>query len=213
MFSILVSVNVKLRKMSNLSILPRTLTAFLCILFLSVMFQSCSLFRMAQLKNCDFQVERIESINLDGVNIRKIHSISDLGMANAARILSDLSKGSLNSDFAIILSVKNPNKSAAVIEKFDYLILLDDKEAVSGSSNTKIDIPADKQVEFPLSARANLSQLLSQNSITALLDLANSLSKENTISKRVKIKVKPYISIGKKYLKYPGYVLIKFREV
>jgi hypothetical protein len=198
--------------MSNLSILRRTLIALSCILFISILIQCASILQMEKLKNCEFRLERIEGMNIDGIDMRKIHSINDLGIVNATKIISDLSKGSLISEFTIIISVNNPNKSMAAMEKFEYLIMLDDKEVVMGSSNDKVEIHANKNIEFPLSAKTNFSELLKQNSITALMELANTLNKENTIAKRVKIKVKPYIRIGKKLLKYPGFVEIKINE-
>jgi LEA14-like dessication related protein len=198
--------------MSNLSILRRTLIALSCILFISILIQCASILQMEKLKNCEFRLERIEGMNIDGIDMSKIHSINDLGIVNASKIITDLSKGALLSEFTIIISVNNPNKSMAAMEKFEYLIMLDDKEVVTGSSNDRVEIPANKSIEFPLSAKTNLSELLKQNSITALMELANTLNKENTIAKRVKIKVKPYIRIGKKLLKYPGFVEIKINE-
>ncbi len=167
---------------------------------------------MEKLKNCEFRIERIDNISVDGINMRNIHSISDLGMANAAKLIGDLSSGSLLSEFSIFVSVNNPNKELAAMEKFEYIILLDDKETVSGNSNDRVEIPGNKSIEFPVSARVNLSELLKQNSMSAIMDLANTLNKENAIGKRVKIKVKPYIRIGKKVMKYPGFIEIKINE-
>jgi LEA14-like dessication related protein len=198
--------------MSNLSILRRTLTALFCILFISILMQCASILQMKKLKNCEFRLERIEGMNIDGVEMSKIHSINDLGIANITKILGDLSNGSLISQFSIIIKVNNPNESMAAMEKFEYLIFLDDKQVIAGSSMDRVEIPANMTIEFPLSAKMNLSELLKQNSITALMDLANTLNKENTIAKRVKIKVKPSIRVGKKLLKYPGFIEIKINE-
>jgi hypothetical protein len=198
--------------MSNLRILRLTLIALNCILFISMLIQCSSLLQIEKLKNCEFRLERIEGMNIDGININSVHSFNDLGIINATRILQDLSKGSLPSEFKIMISVSNPNKSVAAMEKFEYIVMLDENEVVTGSLNDRIEIPANKSIEFPLSARADISKLLKQNSIAALMELANSLSKENTIEKRVRIKVKPNIRIGKKLLKYPGFIEIKINE-
>jgi len=211
-FKKLITPNANPRKMSNLSNLPRTLTAFAGILFISLLIQCSSILQMEKLKNCEFRIERIDNINVDGIEMRNIHSINDIGLANAAKLIGDLNKGSLLSEFSIIISVNNPNKEMAAMEKFEYIILLDDKETVTGSSNDRVEIPGNKSIEFPVSARVNLSELLKQNSMSAIMELANTLNKENAIGKRVKIKVKPYIRIGKNVMKYPGFIEIKINE-
>jgi hypothetical protein len=198
--------------MSNLRILPRKLTALACILFISALIQCSSLLQVEKLKNCEFRLERIEGMSIDGININRVHSINDLGIINAAKILKNLSKGSLSSEFTIIISVNNPNKSAAAMEKFEYSVMLDENEVITGSLNDRMEILANKSIEFPLSATVNISKLLKQNSFAELMELANSLSNKNAIEKRVRIKVKPYIRIGKKTLKYPGFIEIKINE-
>jgi len=198
--------------MSNLSILYRKLAALACILFLSVLIQCSSLLEVEKLKNCEFRLERLESMKIDGIKISKFHSINDLGIMNATKILQDLSKGSLSSEFDVILNVNNPNNSMASMEKFDYMVLLDENEVITGSLNDRIEIPANKSIEFPLSASVNVSKLTKQNTISELMELANSLSDKNAIEKRVRIKVKPYVRIGKKALKYPGFFDIKLNE-
>jgi hypothetical protein len=198
--------------MSNLRILHRSLIALAVILFISSIIQCNSLLQIERLKNCQFRIERIEGTKIDGIEMNKFHSMNDLGFINTTKILQDLSKGSLSSDFEVIISVNNPNKSLASMEKFEYIVMLDKDEVISGSLNDRIEIPADKSIEFPISASVNISKLIKQNSVSALMELANTMSKGNTIQNRVKIKVKPYIKIGKKSLKYPGFIEIKINE-
>lgn len=198
--------------MSKLRILLRKLVAPVLILFISAHFQCSSLRQMEKLKNCEFRIERIEGTNIDGIAIRKFQSVSDLGIMNAAKILQDLSKGSLTSEFSVIISVNNPNNSAALMEKFEYIVMLDENEVITGSLNDRIEIPANKSIEFPLSASVNISKLIKQNSIGALMELANSLNKGSAVQNRVKIKIKPSIKIGKKTLKYPGFIEVKINE-
>ena len=198
--------------MSNLRILRLTLIPLACILFISTLFQCSSLLQIEKLKNCEFRLERIEGMSIDGINLSRMRSFNDLGFINATKILQDLSKGFLPSEFTIIFSVSNPNKTMASMEKFEYIIMLDETEIVTGSSNDRIEIPANGSTEFTLTAKADISKLLKQNSIAALMELANSMNKENAIENRVRIKVKPYIRIGKKLLKYPGFIEIKIKE-
>lgn len=198
--------------MSKLSILNRKLAALACILFISALIQCSSLLQVEKLKNCEFRLERLEGMNIDGIKIAKFHSINDLGIMNATKILQDLSKGSLSTEFNVILSANNPNQSMAYMEKFDYIVLLDEKEVITGSLNDRIEIPANKSIEFPLSASVNVSKLINQNSVGELMELASSLNNMNAIEKRVRIKVKPYVRIGKKALKYPGFFEIKLKE-
>jgi LEA14-like dessication related protein len=198
--------------MSNLRILRLTFIAIASILFLSTLLKCSSFLQLKKLKNCQFRLERIEAMNVEGIDINHIHSLNDLGIINASKILQKLSNGSLQSELTVIISVNNPNESLAAMEKFEYSVLLDANEIVTGSLNSRIEIPANKKIEFPLSAKIDISKLLKQNSISALLEIANSFSTESTNQKRIRIKVKPYIRIGNKLLKYPGFVEIKINE-
>ena len=195
--------------MSNLRNLRVYLAVFVFLLLLWVIIPSCSVIRLQRLKNCEFTFERLEDLSIAGVNIKKLESINDLSFSNGAKILAALSSGTLAADFRIVVAVSNPNKAEALMETFEYKVLLDDKEVLNGNSKDRTVIPGNGKAELSVSAKLNIAELLHNKSLNELVELAKEMKSGNGFSDRIKLKIKPNIRVGKKDLKYPGFIDIR----
>src|SRR5438046_234470 len=83
--------------------------------------------QMATFTKCEFRLASVEGTVLAGIPIQGITQASDIGFVNLARLQAALAGGSLPLEFTLNIEVKNPNASAAAMNKLAWILYLDDQ--------------------------------------------------------------------------------------
>ncbi len=192
-----------MKKLSNL---------FLIFLFLG--FASCDILKqtseMSRLTKCEFRLESVQNMTLGGVNIQDKKSYSDLNLMDIARIGSVMAGGTLPLNFTLNVQGRNPNQGLAAMNRFEWILYIDDIEMTSGVLNNRVEIPPNSGTTIiPLGISIDLMKALSGKSGNALLNFAFNLTGHGTAPSRVMLKAKPTIMVKGRAVEYPGYIRIK----
>ncbi len=186
--------------------------SLLLALLIVVPFQGCDVARQAQqvsnLVNCDFRIRSVENVNLAGVAIQNIRSVTDLSMTDVARIMAAFTAPTFPLSLQVNIEGKNPNTGAAGLNRLDWILFIDDIQMASGLLNRSFTIPAKGTAIIPVEVGVDLKKVLSGKSATAMLNFCMNLAGAGGTPTRFKIQLKPTIVVGGTALRYPGYITI-----
>ena len=185
---------------------------FIAFLLALLLFSSsCITYRRAStFSRCEFRINRVESIALNGTSVMGKTNLSDLSLNDASVLLRSVVSGPLNMDLTILIDIKNPNKSKAAMNRIDWILFIDDIEMMTGTTIQRVIIPANNEIHtVPLNATTNIKDLVRGKGASALIGFALNLAGVGRDPSRITIKAKPYIKIGRRDIAYPGYISIR----
>ena len=164
--------------------------------------------QVMNLKNCTFDVNGLDKINMLGINIHKNMSLSDLTAAQVLNVTNSLMNKKLPVTFNVNLDVNNPNSIAASLGKMDYIISLNNKEVISSTFTNGFSIGPNSKGQIAIPISTDLFQLFSSETKDAVLNLAFKLAGAKSDPVNLGVKVKPYIKVNNQSLAYPDYITI-----
>ena len=188
----------------------------IAIVSLMVGFSACELLaqianqaaQVVNLKNCTFDVNGINNINMMGIDLSKGMDMNSLTAMQILNVTNSLMNKTLPVSFNVNIDVNNPNSIAASMGKMDYIIALNDKEIISSTFNNGFSIPANSKGQVSIPISTDLFQLFSSETGDAVLNLAFKLAGAKSDPVNLGVKVKPYIKINNQSLAYPDYITI-----
>jgi len=202
-------------KITNACNLMRTYKIlFITSISLLLFFTSCDVMQQVSqintLTKCEFRLESVQQLNLAGINVQNVKSISDLNMLDAAKIASALSSQQFPLDFTLNIEAKNPNTSAAGMTHIDWILLIDDIEMTRGMQDKPVTIPANNGIAIiPMQMHVDLQKALSGKSADAIINFGMNLAGNGNKPTRFTLKMKPTITVGGFPITYPGYLNVK----
>ena len=191
-----------------------TKTLLLASVSLLIFFTSCDVMQqvsqMSNLTKCDFRLESVQQLNLAGINVQNVKSISDLNMFDAAKIASAVGSQQFPLDFTLNIEAKNPNTSTAGMTKIDWILLIDDIEMTRGILDKQVTIPANNGITIiPMKMHIDLQQALSGKSADAIINFGMNLAGTGNKPTRFTLQMKPTITVSGFPITYPGYLNVK----
>lgn len=192
----------------------KKLTKTLIIIFVALGLSSCealtqianSAAEMYNFKNCTFDFNNVNQIQMLGINLSKGMDKSDLNVTQLLSLTNAIMKKTLPVSFNVNLDVNNPNSIAASMAKMDYILTLNGKEVVSTSMNQAINVPSNSSSAISIPISTDLFKLFSSETSDAIVNLAFKLAGASSEPVNVGIKVKPYININGYQMAYPDYI-------
>lgn len=157
---------------------------------------------------CKFRYTHITQTQLAGVDVTKVMNYKDLNFTDAAKVGANLAQGKLPLNFTINLQVNNPHTELAALNKLDWIAFIDDKQLVSGVLNKRVEIAPGQTATLPLTVVADLIQAFKGESKDKLPGYAFGLADKDGKPRRVGMKVKPTIMVGKMAFAYPGWITL-----
>ncbi|MDX2002461.1 MAG: hypothetical protein SFW35_08510 [Chitinophagales bacterium] len=157
---------------------------------------------------CKFRHTTINNVTLAGVDVKKVKNYKDLNLTDAGKVTANVVRGKLPLQFTINVEIKNPNNQLAAVNKLEWIALINDVEISQGNLNKRLEIaPNGGTATLPLTISSDLVKLLGKDNREKLWDFAFGLSNEDgSPSKKITLKVKPTIMVGKMAITYPGYI-------
>ncbi len=185
----------------------------LSLVIILLTFNSCDVLQQATelhtLTKCKFRLNTVENITLAGVDVQHKKSFSDLTFQDAAKLTQALLSGDLPLSFILNIEAKNPNNKPAAMNKFDWILFIDDIEMTRGSTTKRIEIPANNGTGIlPLYLGFDLLDILSGESRDAVLNFGFNLAGAGNAPTRITVKAKPTIYVSGQSIDYPGYITI-----
>lgn len=174
---------------------------------------SCEILQQATelhtFSKCEFRLSTIENIRLAGVDVQNIKEFSDINFIDAAKISQAVLGGDLPLSFRLNIEAENPNSKTAALNKLDWILFIDGIEMTSGTTQERIEIPANNgKSTLPLYLDLDLLDILQGESQNALMNFGLNLSGNGNRPSRITVKAKPTVVVGGKSLNYPGYITI-----
>ncbi len=171
----------------------------------------CSMLEeMVSFSRCEFRLGSAEDITLAGINVQQVSSLSELSLADAARITGALASGTLPLSLTLNVDIKNPNQARASLNRLDWIMLIDDEQIAEGTTNQRIEIPPNDGIStLPLFIEADLKSALSGKTGNALLNFGLNLAGAGNQPTRITLRAKPYVEVGGRSISYPGYLDIQ----
>jgi len=194
----------------------KKITKLVVIMFMTMTFTACQELaqiasqaaQVVNLKNCTFDVNGVNNINMLGIDISKGMDQNSLNFNQLANVMSSLANRKLPVTFNVNLDVDNPNNIAASLGKMDYIISLNNKEVISSTFTQGFSIPANSKGKISIPISTDLFQLFSGETADAVLNLAFKLAGAKSNPVNLGVKVKPYIKINNQSLAYPDFITI-----
>lgn len=178
--------------------------------FLLLLTFSCRTFReLKNLAQCDFTSAGIDNLRLAGINLQEKTDISEVSVLDVASLLKSFSQKSLPLNFTFNININNPNDKLAALNYLEWIAEIDKVEIAKGVINQRYEIPAGENIVMPLQISSDLYKIFSQKEGRELIGKAIGIKDENNQPKNLTLRVKPSISVGKGYIKYPGYIVVK----
>ena len=179
------------------------------IFIVGLLFVSCSaiqqIAKVTNLKNCTFDLQKIENVQVAGINVTNFNGFSAADLVNLAACIK-------NKRVPVVLGVQvgvdNPGASSATVTRMEWLCTVDNKQMATGVVSDRYSIPAGGSVTIPLKVSMDAYDLFSSSGVDAVKAFINSFSKDDHTSSRVAVKVKPTVELGSATVTMPNYITL-----
>lgn len=187
------------------------------ILFLPLVLLAAScatLQQIAALRDVDFALDRVAGLRLAGVDLDRKGAWSDFSVADVARLTLALSQDRLPLAFDLFVEGENPaeNGTDARLVQFEWTLLLEDRETVSGVFDREVVFRPGEPTSFPLRVELDLLAFF-EGSARDLGELALSLSGQGGAPKNLALRAIPTIQTALGPIRYPGAITVLAGEV
>jgi hypothetical protein len=186
------------------------------LLSLVIVFFSCDVAQQLlgtyQMTQCKYEYKSISGLNLAGVNLQDVSSLSSLNPLSAANLLAAFASpnGALPLQFTLNLNVSNPGAQTALLNGMAYILEIDGIEMTQGRLSKQIQIASKQKTVLPLQIAFDLKQVLSGKSMEAIKNLAFNFAGIGNGSSNVTIQLKPAFMLGGQSVSSPNYIPVSF---
>ena len=196
-------------------------------LFLLLIVAGCSFFNsvmntISDLQSIQFKLGNASNFSMANVNISDKKSVSDVSVTDVLKLTQAVKNKSLPTNFTLNVIAKNPNTKTAdskhstldaVISNFDWVLLIDDKETINGRMTTPITIPSGGQTKnIAVGIGIDLMKFFGDKGYDDIIKLAMAIGGVNGSTARLKLKIKPSVSIAGIPISYPNYITAVDKE-
>ena len=161
--------------------------------------------QLTNIKNCTFALDKVESVQVAGVNVMNLSSFSATDLINLAACVK---AKKVPVTLGVRVGVSNPGASTATVTRMDWLCTVDNKQMATGVVSDRYSVPAGGSVSIPLKVNMDAYDLFSSSGVDAIKAFINSFSKEDHTSSRVAVKVKPTVDLGSTTVTMPNYITL-----
>ena len=178
------------------------------VILSTTIFTSCkTLMSYVNVVKCDFRMKTVTDTQLANIDVQNIRSFSDLNFFQVGNLTKAYLSGNVPLEFLLNIESKNPNTAAATMASFDWILLIDDIQMVSGTNEQEYQIPPNGGTQvIPLKISVNLLEILNNETKDALLNFGFNLADASNKPTRIGLKLKPTINVSGIPITYPGYI-------
>ena len=186
-----------------------------CVLAVLLLTPACSaLSNLAALREVDFAIDRLDRVELAGVQLDAVRSYRDLSAGDVLRLTRAVADRELPLAFDLMLDAENPSENTVVarLVSLDWTLFLEDTETVSGVFTDDIVLPPGRTRGIAIPIELDLLRFFDR-SAPDLVELALALAGQGGASKEVRLQARPTISTPLGPMRYPSEITIVRREV
>lgn len=184
------------------------------ILLLSVisvmLFSQCRSVKQAKnLTDCNYAFVSITNFKVGETAMGGKQSFRDFNAQETSQISQLLMARKMPITLTANISIHNPNNKTAALDALDWIFEVKDKEVAKGAIKERIEVQAGQSVMVPISVNTDIGNVLKAFTIKEITELMFSITDKKGIPIEGKLKIKPSVKIGKKYIKAPNYFSVK----
>jgi hypothetical protein len=194
---------------------PSFVAAILCLLLVPIGVTGCSALQaIAALDRVQLSLDGVSNGRLAGVDLSGYRTLGDVRPTDLLRIGIAYRQGSLPLDLTLRVGAENPGSNGveARLERLDWTLRLNDRQAATGAVNRPIVLPAGRTIEIPLDVRVDLLELYGENR-DDLVALALRLAGRGAESQHLELSVRPTVTTPLGPMTYPRDIVLTRRDV
>jgi len=192
---------------------PNILSTRTALFILIVFFSGCAtLGRFADLISPTFSLESVSKVNLAGITISENILSDGLDVFQAGRIALAATRHELPLDLTLNVRSENPliNSVSAHLSQIDWVLLIDNRETVSGTTAMQVELRPGQPELIPMSFRLNLMDFFMDKNALDLIDLALRIASEpGRVPEGVGLQITPTIDTPLGPVRYFKPILLK----
>jgi len=182
------------------------------VLAILLVASGCSLFdQFRQLRafaRCQFRLVSVEQVELAGIRIDGKKSVREFSVMDGVKLASATTGKSLPLNFILNIEVKNPNAELAAMNKLAWILLVDGLEMTRGEAGQRVDVAPNGSAPLPIGVSVDLREVLSGQSLDAMINLAFNMAGEGSHPTRITLKAKPSILVGGQPVDFPDFITV-----
>lgn len=185
------------------------------VLVFAVSLPACTaLQQVAALRDVKFALDSVAQVRLAGVDISNVRSYSDIGALDILRLTRAVSSRELPLDMVVNVAAENPesNSVTANMVQFDWTLLLDDRDTISGAFNEEVALRPGVPSTIGIPISLNLVEFFDR-SLPDLINLALALGGQEGASSRVALRATPTINTPIGPIRYPNPIDVVSRDI
>lgn len=144
---------------------------------------------------CKYAYNSISNISVSGVNITSGSALSPLNLAKLTTVLAG-NPSSIPLNFTVNMNVTNPNQSAALLNKLQYAVSIDDIHFTDGTLDQAVNIAGGATQTIPLTVGVDVASLMKNNSQSALLNIVKNIAGLSGEKSTVSLNLRPTFNIA-----------------
>ena len=167
--------------------------------------------QIANLRNVDFELDRLSNGLVAGVDIDRLRDGRQLGASDLLRLGNAARTGEIPLSFVLHVGAENPaeNNVAAQLVSLDWTLFLDDTQTISGVYNDDRQIPAGGSVDLPISMELDLARFFGNN-VQDIAALVGNIAGVESRRQTIRLDARPSIDTQFGPIQYPGVISIEF---
>ena len=191
-------------------VLKKIIFLFIILLLLSNL--SCSVFQtMNNIGRLKFKLGNVSNFTLSGITITNKSKLADFNALDLLKLTSSFAQENFPVSFTLNVEAVNPNDGTggypstnATLKSFEWRLLLDNKETVTGNIAQPVTVPGTGQAAIiPLQVNMNLISFFKEKGYESLINLALNLGGKGGSASQITLYAKPVISTMLGDLSYP----------
>lgn len=158
----------------------------------------------AALTQVRFSYDRISDAAVAGISLASIDSYEDVRPLDVARLTLAVASKDVPLDITVHLSARNPetNDVNARMTALDWAYLVDERTVISGQLTEGFVFPPGEPRDVPVDITVNLVSFFGSDG-RSLLETALVLAGQRTSTKKVTMRLTPYIETQVGRIRYP----------
>lgn|GEM_PF-7043249 len=184
---------------------------YLFLLFILFEFTSCRTFReLRALAKCEFRNKDFARLEVGGMDLLKYKDLGDINLLQAGQLAFKMSQQAEVPLFITFnVEVRNNHDKLAALEKLDWILEVDKRDLVSGTSVDRFEVPPGGEISvLPIQTSVDLKKVLSKTSLDGIFALIKGMNGTNEEDTRIRLKIKPRFRIAGVRVGYPGFIKI-----
>lgn len=183
------------------------LSALIVVALLS---NCATLQEVATLRTVSFAFDRVSEVRLAGVRLEAGTRLSELGVADAARVMDAVSRRSVPIELIAHVRAENPaeNRVVARMLEVGWKFFVQDQQTLEGLFGTALSLPPGQPVDVPVAVRFDLVPL-TQGGAREVFELGLAIAGYGGSPKELLLELRPTIETPLGPMRYPAPVVVR----